>query len=102
MAQVIIEEFRSLPHNSLLGFARVRMPSGMIFSDCAINWTAGRYWAAPASKPQVNRDGVCLRGKDGKILYVTIVGFASKELRDKFSDAILDALRASHPEALAP
>jgi hypothetical protein len=33
--------------------------------------------------------------------WVPIVSFASKELRDKFSTAVLDALRVSHPDVLA-
>ena len=31
-----------------------------------------------------------------------VVSFVSKEVRDKFSGAILNVLRSSHPEALAP
>jgi hypothetical protein len=42
-----------------------------------------------------------MKGPDGRGLWVPIVGFASRELRDKFSTAVIDALRASHPEALA-
>jgi hypothetical protein len=39
--------------------------------------------------------------KNGKPQYSPVVSFASKQVRDKFSDAILDALRSSHSEALA-
>jgi hypothetical protein len=95
-----IEEFKPLSKNSLRGFAHVRMPSGVIFHDVSIHNSSGAWWASPASKPQINRDGMCLRGRDGKILYVPIVSFASRELREKFSNSIIEAMRTAHPEAL--
>ena len=98
---VTIEEFKPLRKNNLLGFARVRMPSGVIFHDVSIHNSSGSWWAAPASKTQINRDGVCLRGKENEILYVPIVGFASRELRNKFSDAVIESMRLAHPEAFA-
>jgi hypothetical protein len=95
---VTIEEFKLLLRNSLRGFARVRMPSGMIFHDVSIHNSNGAWWASPASKPQINREGTCLRGKDDKVLYVPIVSFATRELRERFSGAIIEAIRRSHPE----
>lgn len=97
---VVIEEFKPMQRNSLLGFARVRMPSGMIFHDTTINLTAGRYWASPASKPAITREGTHLK-KDGKAVYTPIVSFSSKELRDKFSDAVIEAMQRAHPEVFA-
>lgn len=38
--------------------------------------------------------------KDGKIKYVPIVSFASKEARDKFSAAVIEAIRRQRAEAL--
>ena len=96
---ITVEEFKSLSKNRLRGFARVRMPSGVIFHDVSIHNSNGSWWASPASKPQLNRDGACMRGKDGKIVYTPIVSFASRELRDKFSSAVIEAMRLAHPEA---
>jgi hypothetical protein len=67
----------------------------------AIHKQGDSAWASPSAKPQIGRDGTHIK-KDGKPQYSPVVSFASKELRDKFSDTILDALRSSHPEALAP
>jgi hypothetical protein len=96
----IIEEFVAVARNTLVGFARVRTPSGLIFHDVAVHQKGDNAWAAPASKPQLNRDGVQLKGPDGKGLWVPIVSFASRELRDRFSSQVIAALRASHPDAL--
>jgi hypothetical protein len=46
----------------------------------------------------VGRDGMQMKDQAGKAMWSPVVTFGSKELRDKFSTAILDALRAQHPE----
>jgi hypothetical protein len=97
----VIEEWTPVIKNSLRGFARVRLPSGMVLHDTAVHLKDGKAWASPASKPQLNRDGVQMKGADGRGLWVPVVGFASRELRDKFSAAVIDALRATHVEALS-
>src|SRR4051794_26014927 len=55
-------------------------------------------WASPPSKPMLSRDGEAVRDGADKIRYVPIIMFASKELRDKFSNAIVDAMLIAHPE----
>jgi hypothetical protein len=96
----IIEEFVAVARNTLVGFARVRTPSGLVFHEVAVHKRDSACWASPASKPQLNRDGVQLKGPDGKGLWVPIVSFATRELRDRFSHLVINALRASHPDAL--
>jgi hypothetical protein len=50
----------------------------------------------------LNRDGMHVKGSDGKQVWTPVILFASRELRDRWSDAVLAALRFSHPNALAP
>jgi hypothetical protein len=47
----------------------------------------------------IGRDGQHMKDQAGRPLYAPVVTFGSKELRDRFSIAVLDALRAAHPEA---
>lgn len=96
----IIEEFVPVARNTLRGFARVRMPSGMIIADVAIHVRDGRAWASPPSKPMLDRSGVQMKGNDGKPLWTPIVSFTSRALRDRLSDSVVAALRQSHPHAL--
>ena len=96
----IVEDCKPLARNSLRGFARVRLPSGMILRDVAIHAKNASAWAAPASKPMIDRNGMVMKDQGGKIKYAPIIEFTSKVLRDKFSKAVIDALRAAHPEAL--
>lgn len=84
--------------NSLLGFAKVEFPSGLIVSDVTILTGERGPWASPPSKPMINRDGVVLKDDNGKIKYTPIIEFTSKEIRNRWSDAVIDAMRAAHPE----
>jgi hypothetical protein len=86
----IIEDFKAMTRNSLRGFARVRMPSGMIFHEVVVHHSGETWWAAPAARPVTD--------KAGKSTWQPIVTFASKEIRDRFSGNVISALRVSHPE----
>jgi len=94
----ILEFKRISGRGSLLGFARVELASGMIISDVTI--MAGEHgpWASPPSKPMINREGL-MKDQNGKLRYQQIIEFTSKQIRNKFSDAVIAALRASNPEA---
>jgi hypothetical protein len=72
----------------------------MIIADVAIHTNSGKSWAQPPAKPMLNRDGQHMTGKDGKRAWVPIISFGSKDLRGKWSDAVIAALRVSHPNAL--
>jgi len=51
-------------------------------------------WASPPSKPQI-KDGAVVKDEAGKIAYVNIFEFSSREARDKFSAAVIEAVRAT-------
>jgi hypothetical protein len=98
---VVVEEFMVLRENRPRGFVRVRLPSGMILSDVAIHaGSDNKAWAAPPSKPMIDREGHVLRDPEGKVRYVSIIAFATKEYRGRFSALVVDAVRETHPEAL--
>src|SRR5262249_24112161 len=96
-----IVDWRPLRRNSLLGFAKVQFPSGLVISDITILNGERGPWALPPSKPQIDRDGNALKDQNGKVRYTPIIEFASREIRYRLSSGIIDALRAVHPEALS-
>jgi hypothetical protein len=98
---IAIEKFEPVVRNTLRGFARVRMPSGMVLHDVGIHQQGGAAWASPASKPQLDRNGQHMKDAAGKAKWAPVVSFASRELRAKFSASIINAVRASYPEALS-
>ena len=100
MTAIRVLDWRPLAKGALLGFAKVEFPSGMIISDvCVLSGEKGT-WASPPSKPMIDRDGHVLRDDKQKIRYSPIIEFSSKDIRNKWSSAVIDALRAAHPEAL--
>ena len=99
MPDLKILDWRPMPKGALVGFTKVEFPSGMIITDiCILSGDKGT-WASPPSKPMIDRDGHVLRDDKGKIRYQTIIEFSSKEILNKWSNAVIDALRAGHPEA---
>ena len=98
---VRILDWRPLRRNSLLGFAKVELPSGMVIADVTVLIGERGPWASPPSKPMIDRNGIVLRDEKNKIRYQPIIEFTSKSVRDRFSTAIIDALRLAHPEVFA-
>ena len=95
-----ILEWREVRRNALLGFAKIEFASGMIVSDVTILTGPKGHWASPPSKPMVGRDGAVMRDDDGKIRYSPIIEFVSKDVRNRWSESIIEAMRAAHPEVL--
>ncbi|NBB69095.1 MAG: hypothetical protein GVY33_02040 [Alphaproteobacteria bacterium] len=88
-----ITEWRPINKGTLLGFATVEMPSGMVIHDVGINRNGDGTWASPPGKPQLDRDKQLIF-KNGKLQYAKVVGFTSKDRRDRWSDAIIAELTA--------
>jgi hypothetical protein len=101
LAAAIVETERTgvpVVRNTLRGFCRARMPSGVVLHDNGVHEKNGTWWVSPAAKPMLNRDGQHIKDHAGKPMWSPAVSFASKELRDKFSAAVLGALRTVRPE----
>jgi DNA-binding cell septation regulator SpoVG len=101
MADLKILAWHPTPRNSLLGFARVALPSGMIVHDVTILKGEHGPWASPPSKPMVSRDGTVMKDDAGKVRYTPIIEFTSKEIRTRWSNSVIEAMRAAHPEVFA-
>ena len=101
MSTIQIRDWRPLRKGSLVGFVKVELPSGMILNDVTVLSGDRGAWASPPSKPMIDRDGIAMKDANGKLKYSPVIEFASKEVRERFSNAVVEALRAKHPEALA-
>ena len=101
MSAVKILDWKPRLSGALRGFADVEFPSGAIFHECGVFEQNGRWWASPAAKPQVSREGTVLRDDRGKTKYIPVVSFRDKARRDLWSSAVVTAVHAVHPEVLA-
>lgn len=90
-----------LPKNILLGVVKVELPSGMVIVDMTVLISDCGAWTSPPAKPMVFADITIMKNQNGNIRYVPIIEFTSKEVCTRLSDAVIAALRQSHPEAFA-
>ena len=95
-----IVEWVSRESGSLRGFVTSKMRSGMVIHEAGAFEQNGKWWVAPPGKPMISRDGVVMRDDKGKIRYSPVVTFADKSTSKRWSDAVIQALHAAHPELL--
>lgn len=93
--------WRPLRKGALVGFVTVTMPSGLTLHEVSVLETSGRFWASPPSKPMIDRHGVAMIDDNGKRRFASLIEFADRDTRSRWSAAVLEALRAAFPEALA-
>ena len=97
---VVILEWRPIKRNSLLGFVKLQL-GALKISDVAINTSNGRTWANLPAKPQIDKEGICLRNEQGKIKYVPLIEWATREASDRFSESVIGALEERFPGSTA-
>jgi hypothetical protein len=98
---VTVSDWKPRQSGTLRGFCTAQLPSGMVLHEVAIHTRNGSWWASPASKPMLSREGTVLRDEAGKVRYAPIVSFDSKQTRDRLSQGVVNALRQAHPEVFA-
>jgi DNA-binding cell septation regulator SpoVG len=96
---VVIEEFKERRANTLRGFCRVRLVSGMILEDVGIHQGVDGCWVSMPSKPMIDARGAVVRDERGKIRYVNLVNFATRAKRDQLTQMILEAVLTKFPQA---
>ena len=86
--------------NTLLGFADVSLQQTHLkIYDCAVHEKGGRRWVSLPGRPMIDREGVALRGEDGKTKYARILEFETREGSDNFSAAVITAVLERFPAA---
>jgi hypothetical protein len=95
--QASLLEWRSMPRNSLRGFATVRLGKSLKIKDIPVHCSHGKRWASLPSKPMIGSDGTAQRDERGKIKYVPILEWTNREAQDEFSNAVLEAIEREFP-----
>jgi hypothetical protein len=101
MPNITVSDFKPIQAGAMRGFADVHLPSGMILHRCSIFAKDDKTWAAPPSKQVIGRDGTVQKTADGKTRYEPTVSFVDRATQERWSGAVIEALRLAHPEALA-
>jgi hypothetical protein len=86
---------------ALRGFCTVELlPLGLRIIDCPVLVSRGRAWCALPAKLQVDNTGRQKTDGAGKPLYAAVLQWRNRELGDRFSEAVISAIRRAHPAAL--
>jgi len=93
-------KWKPLIKGSLRGFATVELPIGLTIYDAPVLRGPKGLWATLPSKPQHNRDGRQKIGADGKAAFAPVLEWRSREISDRFSAAVVELIRAAHPDDL--
>jgi hypothetical protein len=91
---------RPLIKGALRGFVTVRLSIGLEIVDCPVLASNGKTWANLPAKPVLDRDGRQKNDVNGKPAYTAILQWRERELSDRFSEVVIDAIRRMHPGAL--
>jgi len=71
---------------------------GQTLADCSVVRTKNDgYFVFPPSALMIGKDGLVIKGQDGKPQYRPCVIW-TKDAGQRFSEAVIKLLRASHPE----
>jgi DNA-binding cell septation regulator SpoVG len=100
MNTIRILDWKPVRKNTLLGFCIAEFASGLVIGDITILNGERGPWASPPSKPMITGDGTVMKDAGGKIRYSPFIAFTTKEIRSRWSDLVIEAMRATHPEAL--
>jgi hypothetical protein len=84
----------------LRGFATVELPIGLKLVDCPVLVSNGKAWVNLPSKPVLDRDGLQKTDVRGKPAYAAILEWRSRDLSERFSEAVITAIRQRHPDAV--
>lgn len=92
--------FRAVGKGAVIGFATIELPIGLKISDCLVLTKDGKTWASFPSKAQIGADGKQVE-VNGKKQYNNILQWSDKDTAYRWSDKVVELVRAAHPEAFS-
>ena len=97
---VRVESFKPVRSNTLVGFIDLVVPEIHLRTrEAPVHQSQGRRWVGLPGRSQIDKAGVARRDDKGKIAYVNILQFTSREAGDAFSDRAVAAVVADYPHA---
>jgi hypothetical protein len=85
---------------TLRGFADIELANGLRIFGCPVLMASnGRAWAGLPGRPQIDREDRLIR-HDGKAQYTKVLDWATRDVADRFSQAIVELVIDHDSEAL--
>jgi hypothetical protein len=92
--------FKPIGKAGLAGFATVELGIGLRITDIPVFLTGqSGPWAGLPRRPILDRERRQRIGADGKPSFEPVVEWRDRETSDRFSAAVVELIRAAHPEA---
>jgi hypothetical protein len=96
----VCKSFHRLNRNTLKGFADITAAELQLTINVALHQKGGSRWVALPSKPMLKGDTV-IKDETGKIKYIPVLQFASREVGDAFSAAAIRAVLEHDAEVVS-
>jgi hypothetical protein len=90
-------EWRPMRKNTLHGSAVVELPNGLVIRDVTIHEKSGKWWASLPDRPMLGADGRQVMNHAGHKQYSAVLGWRDRPLADRFSERVVELVRAAHP-----
>src|SRR5690242_1133015 len=100
-AAMTVENFKAISAGAMRGCCDVQHASGMVLHRCTVYAKDGKAWAPPPPKQVIGRDGTVQKTTEGKVRYEPTVSFVDRQTQERWSNAVIAALRIANPEALS-
>jgi hypothetical protein len=99
---ITISDWKPRESGTLRGFFTAHLPSGLTLNELMLHERNGSWWLSFPSKPKLGADGAALRDERGKVSYgAPLIEFSSRQAKDRFTAAVLEALRQAQPQVFA-
>ena len=89
-------DWKRLDKGALVGRATVLLPSGLQISDIGIFQKDGQAWSQLPSEAMRDASGQILKDERGKARYRSPLKWSTRELQERFSDALIGLIEAEH------
>lgn len=101
--RLTLRNWKRVAKGALIGFASISLPIGgadLHIDDLPVLETNGRAWATWPGKPVITAEGTIARiPGTSKPRYVSILHWDDRQTSQRFSQAVVDLVRAKDPDA---
>lgn len=85
--------------STLVGFATIELPIGLIIKDVPVCCSHGRAWASLPAKAQIDKAGQTIRNERGKVAYDKVLEWNSSRVHDAFIKRVVALVRTLERDA---